>query len=224
LNLLASVGRFYPYAVPRLSQHLIPSVTLLSALGAASVLQAIPTLRTRQRLVFAGFGLLGVLGLVGLVRDIARPGRDAGVLWMREGTQTLLHDIGQEPLVVLNDDELDPVLHWYLGIRPGGFVWGENLDWNRLDPTIAKVWTFHYKFNDQFPVLGAPPVASPWTIEESHSVTRSHDATRHFPYTIFPIHDDPYEQALEWTRWKRVEERGSRIEDHETLTVGPKTE
>jgi hypothetical protein len=203
LNLIASVGRFYPYAVPRLSQHLIPSVALLSAAGAASALQAIPTLRTQQRLVFAGFALLGVLGLVGVVRDVARPGRDAGVLWMRHETQALLHDVGQEPLVVLHDDELDSVLKWYLGIRPGGFLWGQAVDWNRLDPAIREVWTFRYKFNDQVPVLGAPPTESPWTAQESHRVMRSHDITRQFPYTIFPVHDDPYEQALEWTLWKR---------------------
>lgn len=196
LNLLAAFGRFYPYSVARLSQHLVPSVVLLMAAGAATLVNALP--RHRERCLVAAFGVLAAIGIGGIIRDIARPGRDPGVLWMRKQTVGQLDQIGNQTVVVLHDRELEPVLYWYLGTRPGGFLWGDQVDWDHLDPAIRRLWTLHYKFNDRYPVLGVP--SSQWVTEETHSSSRSYDASA----TFFPNHDDSYVQELRWTLWKRV--------------------
>jgi hypothetical protein len=117
LNLLAAFLHRYPYgAAGRLAQHLAPGICLLAGLGLAGVtvwLEGVFRCPGRGALrVAAVFALIGV---VGLVRDVLRPYRDPGCVWMRDTMTAMRRYIPPgEPVVVCAPMfQTEAVFAWY---------------------------------------------------------------------------------------------------------------
>lgn len=148
LNLLAAALRRYPYGDScRVCQHLAPAVCLLAGVGLG-----IWTARGRwfatERAAFCAAGLLGLVAAGGIVRDLVKPYRGEGDLWIRKVIDNVLAKVGPEDLVVLVDDPtlLSPSCRWRMAHARTRVRYARDLvdeDLQGTGTVWALVWRFH---------------------------------------------------------------------------------
>jgi 4-amino-4-deoxy-L-arabinose transferase-like glycosyltransferase len=132
---LAAAMHRYPYGGSgRLSQHVAPIFCLTAGLGTAVLIERVRSATVRRRWIIGVFGLFVAIGIGGLVRDAIKPYRDLETLWSR----TVMREFAAEALssdayiVVLNrPEEMDPVIHWYLGLYGDRVHWNGAIDWDQ---------------------------------------------------------------------------------------------
>lgn len=125
LGLAAAALHRYPFGAARLSQHLAPSIIFLMAAGLCSLILRAPSAAARWRWTLTACAALALFGLGGMTRDIIRPGKDHGVIWVRQVIRDLFERAGRDPiLVVCRYGDCDAVFFWYLSRE------GERVTWD----------------------------------------------------------------------------------------------
>jgi hypothetical protein len=136
---VAAVLHRYPYGgAARLSQHVGAILCLTAGLGTAVLIERIRTATARRRWIIGAAAVFVLIGIGGMFRDAIRPYRDGETLWSREVMRELAVDARSSgaPIVVLNTpEEMEPVLHWYLGLYGDRVHWNGNIDWDTAAPS-----------------------------------------------------------------------------------------
>jgi hypothetical protein len=101
----ATLGQ-YPYGgAPRITQYLVPSICLLTGLGAAVVAGWLP-LRVRRRALRSSVGLLAALGLFLIGRDLIKPYRVWGDEESRRFARRFWSDDGRDAKLICVKSDL----------------------------------------------------------------------------------------------------------------------
>jgi hypothetical protein len=143
---VASLLHKYPYGLScRLSQHVAPYYCLLAGMGVGVCLMRISCECRRMQTLLTISGVLALVGVGGLTRDIIQPFRDDNTVACRAIVRELLHDAGDDPVLIFQHASgVDPVFVWYLGQHGERVRWADHLDWATIGRTQSSVWVFCY--------------------------------------------------------------------------------
>jgi hypothetical protein len=146
LNLIAAIVHGYPYGGSgRLNQHLAAPICISAGLGLSALLERIRRpLARRVRGPVAIAILFALVGLGGLVRDVARPYRDQGCVWMRSTMKAIREQVLSSDRIVIcgTPDTLECVFTWYWVNEGARVTWNSQLP--PLGQSGARIWGFHW--------------------------------------------------------------------------------
>jgi hypothetical protein len=186
----AGLGR-YPYGgAPRLTQYLVPSICLLTGVGAAAVLGRLGS-RARRRALVAATAGLATIGLFLIGRDLIRPFRAWGDVETRAFAHRFWRDTSRGAELVCVKSDL-------------GFTWQPKL-WNQ---GMSAVYLFHQAMfaaprprHSAFDLTGAPtrrgpvrlvffddlPTGNPFFEQWLTRIRRNYAIAATETYTVAPV-------------------------------------
>lgn len=126
LNLVAAFMGRYPYGgSARVAQHLAPSICLLMAIGALSILNLKTFYKIRLKAFFGILLVLILFAFIQAIRDVKKPYKSPGDLQARSLVRELCSNLPPgQPLIITRDKDLiDPTLEWYLKTQRNKIAW-----------------------------------------------------------------------------------------------------
>ena len=154
LTFIAAVLRAYPYGTSsRVQQHLVPSIMLLSSIGAVTL--AAMAMRKRHSLsawrTLAGSVVAAILLFAGICMalDIHRPWVGPGPRMVRNLTRTVFSGADKHTEIIVTNhkpDALASEIAWYLNTQRHAYKTGVPLSAKALQPLARRLWVIHFGY------------------------------------------------------------------------------
>lgn len=154
LTFIAALLRAYPYGTSsRVQQHLVPSIMLLSSIGAVTL--AAMAMRKRHSLsawrTFTGSVVAAILvfAVICMALDIHRPWVGPGPRMVRNLTRAVFQGAGKHTEIIITNHKPDVFaseIAWYLNTHHHAYKTGVSLTAKALQPSARRVWVIHFGY------------------------------------------------------------------------------
>jgi hypothetical protein len=154
LTFIAALLRAYPYGTSsRVQQHLVPSIMLLSSIGAVTL--AAMAMRKHHSFsawrAFAGSVVAALLmfAVICMVLDIHRPWVGPGPRMVRNLTRTVFRGADQHTEIIITNHKPDAFaseIAWYFNTQRHAYKTGVPLSAKALEPSARRLWVIHFGY------------------------------------------------------------------------------
>ena len=154
LTFIAALLRAYPYGTSsRVQQHLVPSIMLLSSIGAVTL--AAMAMRKRHSLpawrTFAGSVVAAILvfAVICMALDIHQPWVGPGSRMVRNLTRAVFSRTDKNTEIIITNHKPDAFaseIAWYLNTQHHAYKTGVPLTANTLKPSARRLWVIHFGY------------------------------------------------------------------------------